>query len=172
VSREGTAPPGGSTVWDDWVRRYTKRHSLCGLPVLLVRLDHADPAAVARAPWPRDWITLDPCQFPGEGSIAVDENGLATVHPVGTRRAGVDYETHKCPEKVLACKHCGEEIRVLRQPPRSKVHLAVVDAAPNPYGWFVVDADGHAVRDPDRAMPGPRYRWHEKHGGSPRKARP
>ena len=91
--------------------------------------------------------------------MALNRAGLA----VFTGRFPGDFERHRCPAAVAPCKYCRAPVRLLSQPPAADEPLAVVDADPDPHGVVVVDRHGYAVRDPDHAVPGTRYRWHTKH---------
>jgi len=129
----------------------------CGLPAWRARLSGE---AQARAGYRSPVVLLEPRRADGEpGGVVVGGDGLA----VFSGKFPGQFAKHNCPAKVRRCKHCGAPVRVLSQPPGSPGRLAVLDADEDPGGIVAVDQRGYAVRDPDRAVEGPRYRWHVRH---------
>jgi hypothetical protein len=127
----------------------------CGLLVWQARLD---PAVMIRVGYRGSSILLLP--HPSQrGNVRLNRAGLA----VFTGRFPGDFERHRCPAAVSPCKYCHVPVRVLSQPPGAAEAMAVVDAAPDPRGVVAVNALGYAVHDPDHAVAGDRYRWHDKH---------
>ena len=141
-----TAPPGLNLV----------TCHRCGLPVWLARLD---PQAMVKAGYRGTSILLIPGHSE-RGNVQLNQAGRA----VFTGRYPGNLERHRCPARVASCKYCRGPVRVLGQPPGEREALAVVDADPDPDGIVVVNEHGYAVRDPDYAVPGARYRWHSMHG--------
>ncbi len=129
----------------------------CGLPAWRVRLSGE---AQARAGYRSPSILLEPRRADGEpGGVVVGGDGRAAF----SGKFPGEYAKHNCPARVSRCKHCGEPVRVLNQPPGSPGRLAVLDADEDPASIVAVDERGYAVVDPDHQVDGPRYRWHEKH---------
>ena len=129
----------------------------CGLPAWRVRLS---PEAQARAGYRSAAVLLEPRRADGEpGGVVVGGDGLAAF----SGKYPGQYAKHNCPARVVQCKRCGAAIRVLNQPPGSPSRLAVLDADEDPDSVVAVDEHGYAVRDPDRRIEGPRYRWHALH---------
>jgi hypothetical protein len=105
-------------------------------------------------------LLLEPWPRPGRGQVVFTPDGLAKFG----LRSGGDWTTHRCPAMVTRCRHCGQPVRVLHQPPGAREELAVVEAANDPDGLIVINGHGHAVPDPGFVLPGKRYSWHAGHG--------
>jgi hypothetical protein len=127
----------------------------CGLPAWKTRLN---PDAMRKAGYSNNTVLLAPRRSE-RGNLTVNRAGLA----VFTGRFPGTLERHRCPAAVARCKYCAEPVRILAQPPGAEEVLAVVDADPDPAGMVAVNPAGYAVRDPGRAVPGARYRWHTLH---------
>lgn len=129
--------------------------SQCGLAIWITRLEPG--------PQPRrgKYLFLEPASVPG-GGVSISPLGMSRFVSQG------DYRMHRCPERVVSCKYCGEPVRVLHQPPGAAEALAVLDAEPDPRSTVVITYDGYAVYDPGHAVHGARYRWHTKHAGGAR----
>ncbi len=129
----------------------------CGLAVWRARLS---PQAQARAGYRSPVLLLEPRRADGEsGGVVIGADGLAAF----SGKFPGQFAKHNCPAKVARCKHCGQPIRVLHQPPGSPGRLAVLDADEDPASIVAVDGRGYAVVDPEHQIAGPRYRWHTLH---------
>jgi hypothetical protein len=128
----------------------------CGLPVLLAQ---AHPGSIAARRYRSPVMLIEPRPRPGRGTVTFSSDGLAVFAP----QFPGDWLAHNCPARVSTCKYCRRPVRILHQPPYAAEQLAVLDPDPDPDGTVVINADGHAVHDPGRALPGERYRWHGKH---------
>jgi hypothetical protein len=131
----------------------------CGIPALLCR---AHPDTIARRGRRSKVLIIEPWPRPGRGSVVITPDGLAMF----SQRFGGDYVLHQCPAMVTKCRHCGQPVRILHQPPGAPEMLAVVEADPD--GIIVISSHGHAVCDPGFVLPGKRYSWHSGHGGGGR----
>jgi len=143
----------------EWVARGVSEITCnaCGLTVWRARLT---PEAMVKAKFRSQFVFLEPRHADGDGDLVINSAGLATW----SGKFPGDYAVHKCPARVVPCKHCSQPIRVLHQPPGSPEILAVLDADEDPDAIVAVDGRGYAVRDPGHQVPGARYRWHERHG--------
>jgi hypothetical protein len=124
----------------------------CNQHIWVVRLDAESSSSCSRPV-----IALEPMVWPG--------GGVLIKHGYGkfVRGSSGIFIAHKCPNRLLACKYCGDAVRVLHEPPgTSKVSFAVLDADPDPNGVLVIE-DGFAVRDYGHTRLGPHYRWHTTH---------
>jgi hypothetical protein len=131
----------------------------CGLCGALVWFGRIDPAQRERFGYRSGWITLRAYDGWPDGDLRLNKAGFVVAVPRGEG----NLQKHNCAGRRVTCKYCGQEIRVIDQPPSSAETLAVVDPAPDPRGTVVLSRYGYAVYDPARRISRRRFRWHTKH---------
>src|SRR5690348_6066402 len=110
--------PGTETFTEIPAGARAQACSRCGYAVWWLPI--TDEAAQTLSHFGKDerrikWTILEPRSVPGLGSMAMTSADAAAMCEMGEG----DLRRHYCPAITTKCKHCGQQIKILRRQPEA-----------------------------------------------------